>query len=290
MSIDVAPGATRGPATGGDLDELRGALRSLGPVVVAFSGGADSAFLAWVAQDTLGRDAVLCATAVSPSLPARERADCRALADEWRLRWAEVPTLEMADPQYVANGADRCAHCKTALMDALGPLAAREGATVVLGVNTSDLGDHRPGQAAAAAAGARFPLVEAGFSKDDVRGWSRQLGLRTWDKPAAACLSSRLPHGVTVTVGALRSVEQAEDSLHALGFSQLRVRHHGAVARIEIAEEELARAFARRSEVVAAVRAAGYRYVTLDLEGYRSGSLNPLDVAPAPADGRRVGP
>jgi uncharacterized protein len=147
-------------------------------------------------------------------------------------------------------------------------------------VNTSDLGDHRPGQAAAAAAGARFPLVEAGFSKEDVRSWSQQLGLRTWDKPAAACLSSRLPHGVAVTVGALRSVEQAEDALHELGFSQLRVRHHGAVARIEIGDPELARAFAQRAAVVAAVRAAGYRYVTLDLEGYRSGSLNPLEPVP----------
>jgi uncharacterized protein len=285
VSIDLAGAGARsgavlaagGPWASGapSLDALRRSLRELAPVVVAFSGGADSAFLARVSHDTLGRDSVVCATALSPSLAAREEADCRALAAEWGLRWVGVATAEMDDERYVANDTDRCARCKTALMDALGPIAARDGATVVLGVNTDDLGDHRPGQAAAAAAGARFPLVEAGFSKADVREWSRRLGLRTWDKPAAACLSSRLPHGVPVTLGALASVERAEDALHALGFGQLRVRHHGTVARIEVEETELARALARRDEVVAAVHAAGYRYVTLDLEGFRSGSLNP---------------
>ena len=199
--------------------------------MVAFSGGADSSLLAKVAHDTLGRDAVLCATALSPSLAGAEEADCRALADEWDLRWVGVPTSEMEDAAYVANGPDRCARCKTALMDALGPLAAAEGATVVLGVNVSDLGDHRPGQAAAAAAGAAFPLVGAGFTKDDIRHWSRLLGLRTWDKPAAACLASRLPYGTPVTLGRLAAVEAAEAALHALGFGQLRVRHHGDAAR-----------------------------------------------------------
>jgi uncharacterized protein len=271
----ASPASPASPAEA--LDRLRHVLCSIGRVVVAFSGGADSAFLAWVAQDTLGREAVLCATALSASLAAREEHDCRTLADEWQLRWVGVPTGEMDDPSYVANGADRCAHCKTALMEALGPLAVQEGATVVLGVNVSDLGDHRPGQAAAAARGARFPLVEAGFSKDDVRCWSRSLGLRTWDKPAAACLSSRLPHGVPVTLGALRSVEAAEDALRALGFPQLRVRHHGEVARVEVEEGDLSAAVRLRREIVAAVRAAGYRYVTLDLEGFRSGSLNPVD-------------
>jgi uncharacterized protein len=161
-------------------------------------------------------------------------------------------------------------------MDALGPLAAAEGATVVLGVNVSDLGDHRPGQAAAAAAGAVFPLVEAGFTKDDIRRWSRELGLRTWDKPAAACLASRLPYGTPVTLGRLAAVESAEASLRALGFGQLRVRHHGDAARLEVEQAALGDVLARREEVVAAVRGAGFTFVALDLEGFRSGSLNRL--------------
>ena len=212
------------------LDSLRHELRQLGRGVVAFSGGADSALLAKVAHDTLGRAQVLCATALSPSLATAEADDCRAIAHEWDLRWVGVPTDEMHDPSYVANGADRCARCKTALMTALGPLAEAESARVVLGVNVSDLGDHRPGQAAAAAAGASFPLVQAGFTKDDIRQWSRRLGLRTWDKPAAACLASRLPYGTPVTLGRLEAVEAAEAALRGLGFGQLRVRHHGPVA------------------------------------------------------------
>jgi pyridinium-3,5-biscarboxylic acid mononucleotide sulfurtransferase len=274
-SNTTAPMATTGPtATTASLDDLKDALRRLGRVVVAFSGGADSSLLAKVAQDTLGRDAVLCVTALSPSLAGAEEADCRSLADEWDLRWLGVPTSEMEDAAYVANGPDRCARCKTALMDAVGPLALAEGATVVLGVNVSDLGDHRPGQAAAAAAGAAFPLVEAGFTKDDIRRWSRQLGLRTWDKPAAACLASRLPYGTPVTLGRLAAVEAAESALRALGFGQLRVRHHGDAARLEVETDLLAEVVARREEVVRAVRAAGFRFVALDLEGFRSGSLN----------------
>jgi pyridinium-3,5-biscarboxylic acid mononucleotide sulfurtransferase len=256
------------------LDDLSDALRRLRRVVVAFSGGADSSLLAKVAQDTLGRDAVLCVTALSPSLAGAEEAECRSLAGEWDLRWLGVPTREMEDAAYVANGPDRCARCKTALMDAVAPIAAAEGATVVLGVNVSDLGDHRPGQAAAAAAGAVFPLVEAGFTKDDIRRCSRQLGLRTWDKPAAACLASRLPYGTPVTLGRLAAVEAAESALRALGFGQLRVRHHGDAARLEVEAAVLAEVVTRREDVVRAVRAAGFRFVALDLEGFRSGSLN----------------
>ncbi len=269
----VAPASEVAPASA-SIALLRRSLRRLGRVVVAFSGGTDSALVARVAHDTLGRDSVLCATALSPSLAAAEEHDCRTLAAEWGLRWTGVPTREMDDPAYVANGADRCARCKTALMTALGPLAAAEGATVVLGVNVSDLGDHRPGQAAAAAAGAVFPLVEAGFTKADVRAWSRRLGLRTWDKPAAACLASRLPYGTPVTLGRLSAVDSAESALRALGFSQLRVRHHGDAARLEVETDALAEVLARRIEVVAAVRGAGFTFVALDLEGFRSGSLN----------------
>jgi uncharacterized protein len=257
-----------------DLGLLRERLTGFGQVVVAFSGGADSAFLAWVANDTLGRDRALAATAVSPSLAPSELVDCRSLADEWGMRWVGVDTHELDRPEYVANHGDRCYHCKAELLDVLGPLAAAEGATVVLGVNIDDLGDHRPGQQAARERGARFPLVDAGFTKSDVRQTSRSLGLRTWDKPAAACLASRLPYGTEVTLGRLAAVADAEEGLHDLGFRQVRVRHYGDLARIELDPSELDLALGRRGDIVAAVKAAGYRYVTLDLEGFRSGNLN----------------
>jgi uncharacterized protein len=264
--------------SGGDLEGLRAGLKRIGPMVVAFSGGADSAFLAWVATDTLGAGQVHCVTAVSPSLAPEERADCQRLAAEWGLRFDEVLTDELADPAYSANDGSRCFYCKASLMQALGPIAGGDGhrpdATVVLGVNLDDLGDHRPGQQAAQEAGARFPLVEAGFTKSAVRQWSRQLGLRTWDKPAAACLASRVPYGTPVTLGTLQSVTRAESGLRSLGLGQLRVRHYGDTARIEVPVDDLAAVVAVRQSVAEVVHAAGYRYVTLDLDGFRSGNLN----------------
>jgi pyridinium-3,5-biscarboxylic acid mononucleotide sulfurtransferase len=253
------------------LDVLRERLRELDRVVVAFSGGADSAFLAYVAHEVLGERAH-AVTAVSPSLAPEEEADCRALAEEWGLRWTPVFTDELANPAYAMNDGERCYHCKAELLDVVEPMAA--GATVVLGVNVDDLGDHRPGQRAATERGACFPLVDAGMTKADVRALSRELGLRTWDKPAAACLASRVPYGTAVTVTILAEVAAAESALKHLGFRQLRVRHYGDLARLELPLDELDAVLARREEVVAAVRSAGYRYVTLDLEGFRSGNLN----------------
>ena len=260
-------------ATHDKIDDLRTELRRLGRVVVAFSGGADSAFLAAVAHQVLADDAH-AVTAVSPSLAGDEEVDCRALALEWGLRWTPVATHEMERAAYRINDTDRCYHCKAELMDVVAPIAAADGATVVLGVNLDDLSDHRPGQRAADERGASFPLVTAGFTKADVRAASRALGLRTWNKPAAACLASRVPYGTEVTVSLLTQVDRAEAALKHLGFSELRVRHYGDTARIEVPLGRLNDVVARRAEVVEATRAAGYTYVTLDLEGLRSGNLN----------------
>jgi len=204
----------------------------------------------------------------------KDQIDQDALAAEWGLTWSTVATHELDDPEYRANGADRCYHCKEALSVALEPIAEAAGATVALGVNVDDLGDHRPGQRAAMEHGAVFPLVEAGFTKAMVRDASRSLGLRTADKPAAACLASRLPYGTPVTLGVLREVEMAEAGLRRLGFDELRVRHHRDLARIEVPLGRLGDVLAQREAVVDVVRAAGYRSVTLDLEGFRSGNLN----------------
>ena len=258
-----------------DLERLRRSLADLGGAVVAFSGGSDSAFLAYVAYEVLG-DRALAVTAVSPSLPEAEREACAELAADWGLRWKSVETDELDNPDYVRNDGDRCYWCKDALLAALAPVADAEGATVVLGVNVDDLDDHRPGQRAALERGAAFPLVDAGFTKARVREASLELGLRTWDKPAAACLASRLPYGTEVTLGRLATVERAEAALRALGFDELRVRHHGDVARIEVPDAVLPDVLAQRVRVVEAVVAAGYRWATLDLAGLRSGGFNQM--------------
>jgi uncharacterized protein len=255
--------------------------------VVAFSGGVDSGLLAWTAHQVLGPERTLAITAVSPSLAPSERADCRSLAAAWGLRWMEILSDEGSRPEYVANGPDRCYHCKSELMDRIAPIAEAERAVVALGVNVDDLADHRPGQRAARERGAVFPLVEAGLTKDLVRDAARQLGLAVWDKPAAACLASRVPYGTPVTLGTLHQVAEAEEALRALGFRDLRVRHYGDLARLEFAAGDLERALADRARIVAGVRAAGYRYVTLDLEGLRSGNLNQALVNRRPV-GHRV--
>ena len=260
---------------------LRAVLARLGRVIVAFSGGADSALVAAVATRLLGAEHVLCATAVSPSLAPEDLAHCAAIADEWGLRWMAVTTHELDDPAYVRNDLDRCYYCKRELMDVLTPLAGPEKATVVLGVNLDDLNDLRPGQKAAAERGAVFPLVQAGLDKAMVRKVSQAFGLSTWDRPAAACLASRVPHGTPVSLGVLGQVSAAESALRRLGFDALRVRHYGDLARIELPLEDLDRAIDIRHEMVEAVRGAGYRYVTLDLEGLRSGNLSRAAIASA---------
>ena len=259
-------------------------LARLERVVVAFSGGADSALLAWAAHQVLGAEASMAVTAVSASLATSELEDCRALAREWGLNYREVEAHEDLLPGYVANGPDRCRYCKDELMRCLLPVAeAFGGARVALGVNLDDLGDHRPGQAAAADAGATFPLVAAGLTKAEVRSCSQKLGLRTWDKPAAACLASRVPYGTPVTMATLGRVGTAEAALRALGLRSLRVRHYGDLARLEVPVDDFDLVRAKRAAVVQAVKEAGYHYVTLDLEGLRSGNLNDTLTRPVPA-------
>jgi len=261
------------------LARLRADLAGLGRVVVACSGGVDSCLLAVVAHQELGPSA-LVATAVSPAVPAAEVAQVEALAGEHGFRWRAVETEELARPGYVANAGDRCYHCRSELFDVLGPIAADEataaGSAVAIAVGTivDDLSDHRPGQRAAAERGVRTPLADAGFTKADVRAAAHRLGLDVWDKPAAACLASRIPYGTPVTLGTLDRVGRAEAAVRALGFPDLRVRHYGDLARLEVPLTDLPAVFERREEVVAALRAAGYLYATVDLEGLRSGNLN----------------
>jgi uncharacterized protein len=264
------------------LELLDAELRRLANVVVAFSGGVDSAFLAYRAHQILGVSASHAVTAVSPSLAGDEEADCRLLASEWGLRWTPVRTDEMARAAYRANDIDRCYHCKAELMDVVGPIALAESATVLLGVNLDDLGEHRPGQAAADERGAQFPMVVAGITKADVRALSQRFGLRTWDKPAAACLASRVPYGTEVSVAVLSRVDRAEAALRQLGFRQLRVRHYDETARLEVDLGEIGSVLEHRERIVSALKGVGYRYVTLDLEGFRSGNLNDVHLRSSP--------
>jgi pyridinium-3,5-biscarboxylic acid mononucleotide sulfurtransferase len=250
-------------------------LASLGSVIVAYSGGVDSAYLAYSASRTLG-DRAVAVTADSPSYPERHRALAIRIAREFGLRHEIIQTSELERPEYRANPENRCYYCKHELYTHLSRLATTRHAIVVDGNNADDRGDYRPGRQAAREFGVRSPLDEVDLSKDEIRELSRRAGLPSWNEPASACLSSRIPYHSEVTDEKLRTIERAEQAIRALGFRVFRVRHHDDVARVEIARDEMARALepAIGAAIVRDLKAAGYRYVTLDLQGYRMGSLN----------------
>ena len=256
---------------------LQRTLSGLERAVVAYSGGVDSTFLAKMAYDALGGQA-MAVTAVSPSLARAERDDATRFAAQIGIRHEFIETREMDNPAYRANDSSRCFHCKAELFDRLREFVAERGVQHMLyGPVIDDLGDFRPGMAASRERGARAPLVEAGLRKAEVRELSKRLGLSSWDKPAVACLSSRVAYGSQVTVEKLRQIEDAEALLRAEGFRELRVRHHGPIARIEVPESELARFTqdsARRQRIIQGLKTLGFTYVTLDLQGFRSGAMN----------------
>ena len=268
--------ADAGSALESKQQALLDSLRELGHVIVAYSGGTDSAYLAWAAARVLGDNAIAI-TADSASIPASHKCDAEDFARRFSIRHEYVETHEFDNPDYVKNAPDRCFHCKDELFSVLEKVGAERAIPhIVYGVNVDDLGDYRPGQRAAKLHSVKSPLVDAGLTKAEIRELSRLAGLPTWDRPAAACLSSRIPYGTPVTIQNIRTVEVGEEEIKALGFRQFRTRFHGELVRIEIAPEELPRALdtdmARR--LTAIFRQLGYRYVTLDLEGYRQGSLN----------------
>jgi uncharacterized protein len=258
----------------GTLAALRASIGATESAIVAFSGGVDSTLVAAVAADVLGARA-LAVTGVSPSVPASEVEEAKTLARQVGIAHELIETYEGENPDYVANSSNRCFHCKTELYSLLGELARKRGFEVVLdGANLDDTGDHRPGRKAAADHGVRSPLIEARLTKADVRELSRQRGLPTWDKPAMACLASRIPYGLPVTVQALGQVEAAEAFIRNLGIRELRVRHHDDTARIETDAAGMSALLENREAVVDWLKKLGYKYVAMDLAGYRSGSLN----------------